>query len=111
MDTTPWWAGEDFWKKVAIWVTAVMAIVLIVLTLDSLEQIEAGSKRVPAYSVINHRIYYRYDENRNMPVPVIGDPAPLFGKSVTEEEAKALVSHGKLTTQAKKLHELPHAAW
>ena len=101
MNTTPWWAGEDFWRKTMIWVTAVMAIVLIVLTLDSLEQIEAGSERVPAYSVINHRIYYRYDESRKMPVPVIGDPAPLFGKSVTEEEAKAMVSKGKLTTQAK----------
>ncbi len=101
MLTTPWWASEDLWRKIAIWVTAGMAVVLIVLTFDSLNQIQAGSERVPAYSVINHRIYYRYDEDRNMSVPVIGDPAPLFGTSLTEDEAEALVSKGKITTQAK----------
>jgi len=101
MDTTPWWASEDIWRKITIWVTAFMAIVLIVLSLDTLDQIEAGGERVPAYSVINHRIYYRWNEDKTMQVPVIGDPAPLFGKTVTEEEAEALVSKGKLTTQAK----------
>ncbi|MCP4924994.1 MAG: cytochrome c [Gammaproteobacteria bacterium] len=98
---TPWWAAEDMWRKIAIWVTASMAVVLIILTFDSLEQIEAGSERVPAYSVINHRIYYRHDEDMNMLIPVIGDPAPLFGTSLTEDEAEALVSKGKITTQAK----------
>jgi nitric oxide reductase subunit C len=34
-------------------------------------------------------------------VPVIGVEEPLFGKKLTEEEAEAMVSHGKLTTQAK----------
>ena len=101
MGTTPWWAGEDFWRKMAIWVTGLMAVVLIFLTFDSIEQITAGTDRVPAYSVINQRIYYRYDNSRNMQVPVIGDPAPLFGASLSEDEAKALVSKGKLTTQAK----------
>ena len=101
MMNTPWWASEDLWRKIAIWVTAFMTVVLIVLTLDSIPQITAGSERVPAYSVINHRIYYRHSEERKYPIPVIGDPAPLFGKSVTEEEAEALVSKGKLTTQAK----------
>ena len=101
MMNTPWWASEDLWRKIAIWVTAGMAVVLIVLTLDSIPKITAGSERVPAYSVINHRIYYRYSEERLKQVPVIGDPAPLFGESLTEEEAEALVSKGKLTTQAK----------
>jgi len=101
MTTTPWWASEDLWRKIAIWVTAGMAVVLIILTFDSLDQISAGSDRVPAYSVINHRIYYRYSADRKMPVPVIGDPAPLFGTSLTEEQAEALVSKGKITTQAK----------
>jgi nitric oxide reductase subunit C len=32
---------------------------------------------------------------------VIGDPAPLFGESLSEEDSEALVSLGKLTTQAK----------
>ncbi len=101
MATIPWWAGEDIWRKVAIWVTAGMAVVLILLTFDTVKQITAGSDRVPAYSVINNRIYYRFDRNRNFPVPVIGDPAPLFGTSLSEDEAKALVSKGKLTVQAK----------
>jgi nitric oxide reductase subunit C len=101
MNTTPWWASEDFWRKTTIWITAFMVVVLMVLTFDTLDQIKAGSDRVPAYSVINHRIYYRWNEDKSMQIPVIGDPAPLFGKSVTEEEAEALVSKGKMTTQAK----------
>jgi len=101
MSATPWWASEDFWRKITIWVTALMSVVLIVLTYDSMSKITAGTDRVPAYNVINNRIYYRFDKSRNMPVPVIGDPAPLFGKSLSEDEARALVSKGKLTTQAK----------
>ena len=101
METIPWWAGQDLWRKMAIWVTAGMVVVLILLTFDTVKQITAGSERVPAYSVINNRIYYRYDKNRKFQVPVIGDPAPLFGTILSEDEAAALVSKGKLTTQAK----------
>ena len=103
METVPWWAGEDLWRKVAIWVTALMTVVLILLTYDSLNAITAGGEanRVQAYSVINNRIYYRFDKSRGMPVPVIGDPAPLFGKTYTEEEARALIDKGKITAQAK----------
>jgi nitric oxide reductase subunit C len=101
MTTTPWWVSEDAWRKIAIWVTALMAVVLIFLTFDSVAKITAGSDRVPAFSVINHRIYYRYDKSRNMQVPVIGDPAPLFGASLSEDDAEVLVSKGKLTVQAK----------
>jgi nitric oxide reductase subunit C len=96
-----WWASESFWRKTAIWVTAGSFVVLIFLTFDSMSQITAGTKRVPAYSVINHRIDYVFDEKRNFQVPVIGPEEPLFGKKLTEQEAEALVSHGKLTTQAK----------
>jgi nitric oxide reductase subunit C len=78
-----------------------MTVVLIVLTLDTIPKITAGSDRVPAYSAINHRIYYRHSEERTYSVPVIGDPAPLFGESLSEEDAMALVNLGKLTTQAK----------
>jgi nitric oxide reductase subunit C len=101
MMNTPWWASEDLWRKTAIWVTAFMTVVLIVLTLDTIPKITAGSDRVPAYSAINHRIYYRHSEERKYSVPVIGDPAPLFGESLSEEDAMALVNLGKLTTQAK----------
>jgi nitric oxide reductase subunit C len=96
-----WWASESFWRKNAIWITAGSFIVLIFLTFDTVSQITAGGKRVPAYSVINHRISYEFDEKRNAQAPVIGIEEPLFGKKLTEEEAAALVSRGKLTTQAK----------
>jgi nitric oxide reductase subunit C len=101
MSNIPKWAQEDFWRKTAIWVTAGMFVILIVLTFDSVAVITAGSDRVPAYSVINNRIYYQYDRERKMLLPVIGAEAPLFGKVLSEEEAKDMVSHGKLTVQAK----------
>jgi nitric oxide reductase subunit C len=101
MTDTPWWASEDLWRKMAIWVTAFMLVVLIFLTFDTVAKITAGTERVPAYSVINHRIYYRVNQERGYEVPVIGDEAPLFGQMMTEEEAEALVTLGKLTVQAK----------
>ena len=101
MTTSVWWASDTFWRKTAIWVTAGSLVILIILTFDSMAKITAGTKRVPAYSVINNRIEYIYDEKRHAQVPVIGKAEPLFGKKLTEEEAEALVSKGKLTTQAK----------
>jgi nitric oxide reductase subunit C len=101
MSQVQWWASESFWRKTAIWVTAGSFVALIFLTLDSMSAITAGSKRVPAYSVINHRIEYVFDDQRKVQVPVIGVEEPLFGKKLTEAEAEALVSRGKLTTQAK----------
>jgi nitric oxide reductase subunit C len=101
MSNTPRWASEDFWRKIAVWVTAGMFVVLIILTLDTTASIEAGSSRVPAYSVINHRIYYRFDQDRDKQIPVIGDEAPLFGERLSDEDAEALVNKGKLTLQAK----------
>jgi nitric oxide reductase subunit C len=56
---------------------------------------------VPNYSVINHRIDYTFDESRNFQVPVIGKIEPLFGKELSDSDAEALVSHGKMTIQAK----------
>lgn len=101
MTTSTWWASENFWRKTAIWVTAGSFVLLIVLTLDSMSQITAGTKRVPAYAAINHRIEYTMDVSRHAQVPVIGIEEPLFGKKLTEQEAEALVDKGKLTTQAK----------
>jgi len=101
METIPWWATESVWKKVAIWVTSGMLVVLIVLTFDSVAKITAGSERVPDYTVINQRIYYRLDRERGYRVPVIGDEAPLFGSRLAAEDAHALVTLGKLTVQAK----------
>lgn len=101
MATSQWWASESFWRKTAIWVTGGSFVALILLTMDTLPQISAGSKRVPAYSVINYRISYKFDETRHVQVPVIGAKEPLFGKELNEEEAEAMVKLGKLTTQAK----------
>ncbi|MDX8409585.1 MAG: cytochrome c [Mariprofundales bacterium] len=97
----PWWSSEIFWKKTAIWVTGVMFLVLIALTVNSLPQISVGSERVPAYSVINKHISYEFDDERNFQVPVIGGDAPLFGKILSEEEAEALVARGKKITQGR----------
>lgn len=101
MTTSTWWASETFWRKTAIWVTAGSFVLLIFLTFDSMSKITVGTKRVPAYSAINHRIEYRMDEKRHAQVPVIGAEEPLFGKKLTEQEAEALVGKGKLTIQAK----------
>ena len=98
-----WWASENFWRKTAIFVTAFMFVILIFLTFHSMSVILAGSEaeRVPAYSVINHRIDYRFDSERSMFRSVIGEEAPLFGTVYSEAEARALVDLGKLTVQAK----------
>ncbi len=97
----PWWAAESLWRKCAIWVTAVMVVVLMGLTFDTVRQITAGGERVPAYSVINNKVFYEYDAERGYQVPRIGGEEPLFGQALTEAEAEALVTKGKLTVQAK----------
>lgn len=97
----PRWTTEETWRKCAIWVTAGMCVVLIMLTFDTVRQITAGSERVPGYDVINHRVFYEYDAQRGYQVPRIGEVAPLFGQVLDEAEAEALVTKGKLTVQAK----------
>ncbi|MGD8571906.1 MAG: cytochrome c [Gammaproteobacteria bacterium] len=101
MPATNWWSSEDFWRKFAIWVTGLMFVVLIFLTFHSVSQIQAGTDRVPSYSVINQRIFYEFDSEQNRMVPVIGKEAPLFGKKLNDAEAEALVTRGKLTIQSK----------
>lgn len=100
-----WWASPSFWRKTAIWVTGFSFVVLIFLTFDTMQYIQAGGKKVPGYSIINKRIDYQFDEALNRYQPVIGPDEPLFGKMLTEEEAEALVSKGKLNTQAKNCME------
>ena len=100
-----WWASESFWRKTAIWVTGSSFIILIFLTFDTMSYITAGGKQVPGYSIINKRVDYQFNEAENRYKPVIGPDEPLFGKMLTEEEAEALVSKGKLTTQAKNCME------
>ena len=100
-----WWASESFWRKMAIWVTGGSFVVLIFLTFDTMTYIHAGGKKVPGYAVINQRIDYRLDEATRRFKPVIGPEELLFGKKLSEEEAMALVSKGKLNTQAKNCME------
>jgi len=101
VDNLAWWSSESLWRKIAIWVTAVMLVILIILTFDTVAKITAGSDRVPAYSVINQRVYYRFDNERGYQVPVIGDPAPLFGATLDPAAAAALVNQGKLSLQSR----------
>lgn len=103
MEHTEWWASESFWRKMAVWVTGASFVILVFLTLDTLPQITAGSSRVPAYSAINHRIEYVKNNSSPRQVAVVRTDIdePLFGKKLTDEEAEAMVSHGKLVTQAK----------
>jgi nitric oxide reductase subunit C len=101
METAPWWSSESLWRKTAIWVTAGMLVILIFLTFDTVAKITAGTERVPPYSVINQRIYYRLDADRGYQVPVIGAAAPLFGATLDEAAAEALVTRGKLTVQSR----------
>src|SRR5574340_1346225 len=97
MTTDTWWASGIFWRKTAIWVTAGSFVVLVFLTFDSMSQISAGTKRVPAYSAINHRIEYRFDEVRHVQAPVIGIEEPLFNRRLTEQEADGLLCKDKRT--------------
>lgn len=101
MNETNWWSSESFWRKTAIFVTAGMMVVLIGLTFDTINAITEGNGAVPNYDVINYRIDYKFDEERDFQVPVIGGADPLFGEMLSEEAAQQLVSHGKLTVQAK----------
>ncbi|MDJ0908626.1 MAG: cytochrome c [Woeseiaceae bacterium] len=101
MTDTPWWSREDLWRKIAIWVTSFMVLVLLFLTVDTVRQITEGGERVPSFSVINNQIYYEYDDERGYQVPRIGGPAPLFGEELDEAAAEELVTLGKLTVQAK----------
>lgn len=100
-----WWASPSFWRKTAIWVTGFSFIVLIFLTFDTMKYITAGGKQVPGYSIINKRVDYQFNEAQNRYLPVIGPDEPLFGKMLTEAEAEALVSKGKLNTQSKNCME------
>ncbi len=104
------WTSIPFWRKSAAWVTGFASMLLIWLTFDTLGQISMGTdddlkagtiKRVPAPTVINHKITYEMSTKRGHEVPVIGEKEPFFGKEHTVEEAAALLHLGKLTSQTK----------
>jgi len=78
-----------FWRAGAISTIAVMSIVLIMLTIDSLSAISPGGSHVPPYTVINQHIDYKFDSNRGFDVPVISGAEPLIdrGKMVIQSRA------------------------
>ncbi len=90
-----------FWRAGAISTTAVMAVVLGMLTIDSLAAITPGGSHVPPYTVINRHIGYAYDDKIGRDMPVLGKQEPLFGKPVTESQAVALIDRGKLVIQSR----------
>ncbi|WP_287962542.1 c-type cytochrome [Alcanivorax sp.] len=104
------WTSIPFWRRSAAWVTGFAAILLIFLTFDTMSQIQMGSeadleagkvRRVPAPTVINHKIEYKMSRKRGHEVPVIGEQQPFFGKIWSPEDARALLHKGKVTVQAK----------
>jgi nitric oxide reductase subunit C len=90
-----------FWRAGAISSTAVMCVVLIVLTVNSVAAIRPGGSQVPSYDVINRRIGYRFDSARNEDVPTIGGEDLLFNHRYTEAEATRLLGEGKLVIQSR----------
>jgi nitric oxide reductase subunit C len=98
---TPWWASDRFWRNCAVFVTAASLLLLIILTFDTLAQTSAGRGRVPGYDVINYRIDYVPDADGNRYRPVIGPEAPLFGKKLDDDQARALVDHVKKLFQGR----------
>ena len=104
------WTSIRFWRQSAAWVTGFAFVLLILLTFDTVKQISMGTdkdlqngitKRVPAPTVINYHIDYKFSKKRGHEVPVIGKKEPFFGKEWSPKEAAALLHKGKLTEQAK----------
>jgi len=90
-----------FWRAGAISTIAVMSIVLIMLTIDSLAAISPGGSHVPPFTVINQHIDYKFDSSRGFDIPVIGGAEPLFGKPLDEPAAAALIDRGKMVIQSR----------
>jgi len=63
-----------FWRAGAISTVAVISVVLIMLTIDSLAAISPGGSNVPLYTVINQHIDYKFDATRGNDMPVIALP-------------------------------------
>lgn len=91
----------SFWRAGAISTTLVMLVVLAFLSIDSIQVIHAGGAHVPRYDVINRHIGYAYDWSRHEDVPTLGGAQPLFGQTLTEAQAEALIRRGKLVIQSR----------
>lgn len=96
-------AGDPrFWRDGAIASTVFMLLVLVILTIDSLNVItEGGGGNVPAYTVINQKISYEFDSESGIYMPVIGSEELLFGHKFTPAEAFTIMRKGKLVLQSR----------
>lgn len=94
-------ADPRFWRDGAIATTIFMLLVLVLLTIDSLNVIRAGGANVPAYTVINQEIGYALDASTNTYRPTIGDEQLLFGHRYSADEAEAIMRKGKLVIQSR----------
>ena len=122
MDKPSVWSSNRFWRRSATWVTGVSAVLLILLTFDSMSQMTMGTaadiknkvdKRIPSPVVINYKIDYQLNRRRGHEVPIIGgmdangnskyeEKEKFFGRDdYSEKEARELIHLGKLTIQAK----------
>jgi nitric oxide reductase subunit C len=91
----------QFWRAGAISIVVVMLAVLAMLTVDSLRAIDPGGPRVPAYTVVNQKIGYQYDNARGIDMPTIGEQELLFGRRYSEADATTLIGKGKLVIQSR----------
>ena len=90
-----------FWRAGAISIVVVMMVVLAMLTVDTLSAIDIGGSHVPAYTVINQKVGYKFDEDRGIDMPTIGDKEQLFGRVYSQQDAAALIAKGKLVIQSR----------
>jgi nitric oxide reductase subunit C len=95
------YADPSFWRAGAVSSIVVMTVVLVMLTVDSLAVIRPGGAHVPPYTVINQAIGYKFDSARGFDIPVLGKAEPLFGKTMDQAAATALVEKGKLVIQSR----------
>lgn len=99
------WLDPLFWRGFAIAGSGVMLLFLLGLTFDTLRKTEMGRGRVPAPTVINQKIDYRFDPKAGFFRPVVEGQEPLFGRLYSEEEAMALLRRGRLVIQSRNCME------
>ncbi len=99
------WLDPLFWRGFAISGSVVMLLFLFGLSWDTLRKTRIGSARVPAATVINRHIEYRFDPERGRYRPSIGGEELLFGRSWAPEEAQRLLIKGRLVIQSRNCME------
>ncbi len=89
MSDIPKWAQEDVWRKIAIWVTAGMFVILIALTFDSVAVITAGCGPLSPHKGIYQPTSFRPGRDPGLPAAVSGDAAPPLSQVLTQQERPA----------------------